>query len=106
MATLWISFRIENETRGGKSYSERYMGLVDAVLSHKTGPSWEGTTSFIMIETSSSRQAVATSVARAISISYDTVIIGSMDTKGLMLVGSAGEFSTLQKLAPDVTLAT
>ena len=104
MAVFWISFHIDDGTHGGRTYRQRYDALVDALARHVSGTPWEETTSFVLMSSPSSRLQIASSIGKAISTANDTVIVGSMDHKGLTLVGSAKEFSNLQKLVPELDL--
>lgn len=104
MAVLWISFRIEEGTYAGRSYDQRYAALIEALSHHASGDAWEETTSFVLLSTNSTRLQVARSVAGAISGAHDIALVGSMEQKGLSLIGSAKEFSKLQRLVPEVDL--
>lgn len=106
MAVHWITFRLANETVGGRDYSTRYAALVEAVKGHRhQGKWWHEPTSFWLVSTDASRAQLATSIRSAIAPSKDLVLIGSMESTGATLVGTASELSTLKALVPNLSQA-
>ena len=104
METLWITFRISEKTVSSRDYDERYQALVEAVNTH-ANDAWDEPTSFWMVQTTSTRAAVAASVKKAIATSTDLVLIGSMDNKGATLVGKSDKADRLKRLVPDAVIA-
>lgn len=105
MATFWITFRLENETVGGRTYSQRYEALIEAVKAHKASTWWYEPTSFWLIDSNSTRAQIAASIKAAISSTHDLAVIGSMETTGATLVGKAKELANLKKLVPTLVTA-
>lgn len=103
MATHWITFRIDSETVGGRTYQDRYGALIAAIKPH-AAKWWFEPTSFWVIRSASDRASVARSVKAVIALNKDLVLIGSMETTGAILVGTASS-GDLADLIPNLTLA-
>lgn len=104
MTVHWITFRIADKTVGGKSYDERYDALIEAIKGHRLpGHWWHDPTSFWLVSSNSTRMQIAASVKKAISISTDLVVIGSVEHTGVSLVGKAENLETLKKIVPGLT---
>ena len=104
MSVHWITFRIDSKTVGGRSYEQRYQALVDAVNEHATD-AWDEPTSFWLIESSASRSTIVASIKRAIATSTDLVMVGSMETTGATLIGSAEKLAALKRLVPKLVVS-
>lgn len=50
MATYWLSFTIDDNTRGTRTYADRYNALYDAIHDLTDTEYWQETTSFIIFE--------------------------------------------------------
>lgn len=103
MKTYWITFRIADKAVSGRSYSDRYDALVNAVHEHSATHWWAEPTSFWLVNSSSSQGQIASSIKRAIAPSEDLALIGMIDYKGLVLVGNAEKLEDIQSLAPNLT---
>lgn len=103
MATYWITFRISSETAGGRTYQDRYAALIEAIKPHAV-KWWFEPTSFWIIRSASDRASVARSVKAVIALDKDLVLIGSMETQGAVLIGTASEKDLLD-LVPNLTRA-
>lgn len=101
MSVYWITFRIDSRTVSGRSYEDRYDALVEAVNEHATD-AWDETTSFWLIESDSSRSTIARSIKSAISASFDLVLVGSMKTVGVALIGKTEKLANLKRLVPGL----
>lgn len=101
MEVFWITFRIENDV----TYDDRYNALIGAVKQHNDGSWWFEPTSFWLVESNSSRAAIAASVKRAIDVGKDLVLIGSMQYAGATLVGKAKNLAELRKLTSPLAEA-
>lgn len=87
MATYWITFRIEYEEVGGKSYQQRYDAFIDKLdaLSTKW---WPETTSFVAFESSYGIDALTAALKASIMPSKDLFLIRAMDNKEARVVGA------------------
>ena len=104
MSVQWITFRIDSRTVAGRSYEVRYKALVDAINRH-ADDAWDEPTSFWMFKSSSDRASIARSVKVAIATSTDLALIGSMETTGATLVGTATKLAALKRLVPSLVVA-
>ncbi|MDM9619062.1 hypothetical protein [Rhizobium sp. S96] len=74
MATYFLSFRIADKTVNGKTYSERREAMINAVHSQGNG-FWEGTTSFICLESPLSTWNIAAKASAPLSKNDDMLVI-------------------------------
>jgi hypothetical protein len=69
-----VTFRIADKTIGGKTYSDRYAALIDALRNEGMGY-WEETTSFFLVESPHSTPQVAAKAATALSAQHDMFLV-------------------------------
>lgn len=69
-----ISFRISEETVGGKSYADRRQMLINNAYEGSDGY-WEETTSFLMVGSSLQTGAFAQKVCKGLSAKHDLVLV-------------------------------
>jgi hypothetical protein len=74
MATYAITFRIGNVTVNGKTYDERRAALVDSARTEGMGY-WDETTSFFMVESLKSTDALGRAVSASLSAKHDMVVV-------------------------------
>ncbi len=74
MATYFLSFRIADKTVGGKTYNERREAMIDAVYTKGNG-FWDGTTSFIIVNSSLNTSSIAAKAAAPLSKADDMLIV-------------------------------
>lgn len=101
MSIHWITFRLDSAMVGGKTYETRYQALIDAVNKHVTD-AWDEPTSFWIVESASTQMQIASTIKAAIAPSKDLVLIGSMDTMGATLIGTATKLAALKRLVPKL----
>jgi hypothetical protein len=87
MSIFVISFRIKEDS----TYQERYDSLVERIKKNATGSTWEETTSFFLIESTSSSSELCD------DLYYNSKII---DSKDVLLVVNLSHKSYAQKGAP------
>ena len=86
MAAYWITFRIAYESAGGRSYDDRYEAFTSAVVASASNY-WAQTTSFYVIESSSSIDALTATLKREFAPSKDLFLIRQVDTKSARICG-------------------
>lgn len=86
MATYWITFRISYESVGGKSYDDRYDAFTSAVVANASSH-WAQTTSFYVIESTSSIDALTAILKREFAPSKDLFLIRQIDAKSAKICG-------------------
>lgn len=87
MAVYWLTFRVENQSVGGRSYDVRRQSLYDTIR-QRTSRWWLKPTSFIAFESSHSIDALAAACQQAIAPSHDLFLIREMDTKSAIICGN------------------
>jgi len=86
LTIYWITFRIEDEVVGGKSWDDRHNALV-ATIDRNSIRWWRETTSFIAFESTSSIDGLAYKFKAAIAPSTDLFLIGEMGAKPARICG-------------------
>lgn len=86
MATYWITFRIAYESVGGRSYDDRYDAFTEAIVANASNY-WAQTTSFYIIESSSSIDTLTETLKRKFAPSKDLFLIRQVDTKSAKICG-------------------
>lgn len=74
MATYFLSFRIADKTVNAKTYAERRQAMIDAVRTKGLG-FWDGTTSFLVMESGLSTQAIAARASAPLSSVDDMLVV-------------------------------
>jgi len=87
MSIFVISFRIKEDS----TYQERYDSLVERIKKNATGSTWEETTSFFLIESTSSSSELCN------DLYHNSKII---DSKDVLLVVNLSQKGYAQKGAP------
>lgn len=105
MKTYWITFRLAAGTHGGRDYDARYDALVKAVHAHCGSHWWHEPTSFWLLNSESTRTNIAASIKKAINPTVDLAVIGTVDYKGITLVGTADKLADLKTLVPEINQA-
>lgn len=105
MKTYWITFRIADNTAGGRSYETRYEALSDAVHQHAATHWWAEPTSFWLVNSESSQAQIAASIKQAINTSADLAVIGMVDYKGIVVIGVVEKMKDLKALVPEIRQA-
>ncbi len=100
MKTFWITFRLADEVAGGRSYEKRYQALTDAVQKHAGTHWWGEPTSFWLVNSESSQAQIAASIKQAIDPAKDLSLMGTVDYKGITLIGKAEHLAEIQALVP------
>jgi len=95
MAKYWVAFRIENNA----TYSKRYDALLEAMKSVRNG-SWVEPTSFFLMTSDHTIDAVAKSLAAALSAKTDLMIIGDAATDNSRVFGKVDHPDVLSSIAP------
>ena len=86
MATYWLSFTLDSRTVGNQDYSARWDALYNDIRSISNNW-WTDTTAFIVFETTQSLSQVVAVAKKAVSPTYDTVLIRTMDAKNATIFG-------------------
>jgi hypothetical protein len=86
MATYWVTFRIENQTIGGRTYDERYRGFQEAVR-QRTTHWWLPPTSFIVFDSESDIDTLCRYLQAPLSRAHDVFLIGMPDYKSARIFG-------------------
>ena len=86
MTVYWITFRLADETVGGRDWNSRYDALTTAIDS-ACSKWWIDSTSFIAFESTQGIDTLTASFKRAIASSKDLFLIREMDTKDARIVG-------------------
>lgn len=102
MKTYWITFRIADQSAGGRTYEARYNALSDAVHKHAGTHWWAEPTSFWLVNSESSQAQIAASIKQALNIGVDLAVIGIVDYKGITVIGNAEKLADLKALVPDI----
>lgn len=68
-----ISFRIADKTVNGKTYEDRWQSIMSAVRG--TNGFWDGTTSFVMAESTLNTKAFAETASAGLSAAHDQLIV-------------------------------
>lgn len=71
--TYCISFRIADRTVNGKTYDERRQALIEAVRGNNGF--WDGTTSFLLTESTLDTNALTKRASVALSAEYDQLVV-------------------------------
>lgn len=92
MAAYWISFRLADD----RDYTQRYEALMEAIRQLST-KWWTEPTAFIVFESASKIDAVATAVKQVIDEAVDIVLIGMPEYKDARAIGAIqdGDIFTL-----------
>ena len=86
MAAFMLSFRLHDDTIGGRTYEERREGLYDRV--HQiASPWWEETTSFIAFQSDLEIDDIMWHVKDEIAAGYDIVLVRSLESKVARITG-------------------
>lgn len=85
-----ISFRIADHTVNGRTYDERRQALIDAV--HIGKGFWDGTTSFLLVESTLDTHALTKRASAALSAEYDQLVV--FDPRDM----SMGHFGKIEHL--------
>ncbi|TAX50374.1 hypothetical protein ELH99_09485 [Rhizobium leguminosarum] len=94
MATYFLSFRIADKTVNGKSYAERRQAMIDAVRTKGHG-FWDGTTSFLVVESGLSTQGIAANASAALSSSDDMLVAIDPEDMSMRYFGKVGHSEVL-----------
>lgn len=73
--TYAISFRIADKTVGGKTYEDRRQSLIDGARASGEMGFWDGTTSFILVESDMTTGAIAKSACKGLSEKDDMLFL-------------------------------
>lgn len=87
MARYWLSFTLDEATVGNRTYNARYKALYDTIHEISGTDYWEKTTSFIVFDTNKTIDQVTALVKKAVSPTYDLVLIRSLDVKAARIFG-------------------
>jgi len=71
--TYCVTFRVANQTVGGRSYDERRQSIVEAVRTDGFGY-WEETTSFFLVESNLDTPTFARAAAAGLSPAHDMLV--------------------------------
>ena len=72
MTTYCVTFRVADQTVGGRTYSERRQSIIDAVYS--SDGYWEETTSFILASSALDTNSFAAKAAGGLSEAHDMLV--------------------------------
>lgn len=86
MSTYCITFRIANETVGGKTYNERRQSLIDSIP--KNNGYWEESTSFILTNSNKNTPDFADSISKGLSKSKDLLVVFDPSDMSLAYFGA------------------
>lgn len=78
MTTYLMSFRIADKTVNGMTYNDRRQGMIDAVHTKGLGI-WDGTTSFILVESMLDTQTITNRASASLSRNDDMLVVVSDD---------------------------
>lgn len=92
--TYLVSFRISDDTVGGRTYSQRRQSLVEKARQADAG-FWDGTTSFIVAQSSLSTPAFAKEISAGLSSSHDMLIVIDPSDMSLAQFGQVSEAEVL-----------
>lgn len=98
MATYWITFRIEDTTINGRSYSTRYSEFVEAVRQQAT-KWWTEPTSFICFASEKDIDAICNAIKQPVSAAHDMFLIGMPELKSARVWGNNPD-GDIYKLIP------
>src|SRR5690349_14436287 len=98
MSTYWVTFRIHDQTIGGRTYEKRYSDFVDAVRNQAT-MWWTKPTSFICFASNNDIDAICSSIKGQLAPAYDLFLIGMPDYKSARIWG-ANDDDDIYKLIP------
>jgi hypothetical protein len=94
MATYFLSFRIADKTTNGKTYAERRQAMIDAVRTKGQG-FWDGTTSFLVVESALSTQAIAAKASAPLSANDDMVVVIDPEDMSMRYFGKVAHAEVL-----------
>ena len=99
--TYAVTFRIEDKTVAGRSYSERYNDFMDEIRSKGLG-FWSDTTSFMFVESEEDTGTFAKRIVRHLSKSNDMVVIFDPSDMSSRYFGKVEYPDTLSSFLPGV----
>lgn len=95
MNTYFISFRISDQSAGGKTYDERRDLLIAAARRAEAG-FWDGTTSFFIAQSNMSTFDFAASLASGLAKSVDMLVVFDPSDMSLAHFGAVSEPDILE----------
>jgi hypothetical protein len=96
MDTKWVTFRLQE----GPGREARYRGLLEAVREIDEG-AWDEPTSFFLVQTELSTADVARRLADRILQTEDVLLVGSVTTRGVVVVGNIRAEQRLRRRIGD-----
>lgn len=86
MATYWITFRIADNTVGGRTYDDRYESFTTTILASSSSY-WDQTTSFYIFESDLSIDALASILKMEIAPTCDLFVIRELGKHSARIYG-------------------
>lgn len=93
MSTYCVTFRIANETIGGRTYAERRQSVVDAVNSGKGY--WDETTSFFLVSSSLNTKQLAHSASQGLDAAKDMLVAFDPEDMSMAYFGAVKHVDVL-----------
>ncbi len=101
MWTYYVTFRIANETVGGKSYTARRASLVESVQSDGAGY-WDETTSFFLVQSNLDTNALALKAASGLSAQKDMLVVIDPSDQSAAYFGAVQTVDVLLSFFPKL----
>lgn len=99
MSTYAVTFRIASETVGGRSYQDRYNGLVEQLKRPDHG-FWLEPTSFALVESHETTFTFAERIIKPLSASHDMLFAFDPEDKSAAYFGKVQETEVLRSFFP------
>lgn len=100
MANYSISFRISDKTIGGRTYDERRKSLVENANSGSGY--WEETTSFILVHSALSTEALTAKICKGLSAADDMVLVFDPQDMSACYFGALRHTDVLRSFFPKL----
>jgi len=93
-----LTFRIKNETIGGKSYQDRYDALHAALK--KNNGLWYDTTSFYLMGSAESTSAIGARLVQGLNAQHDMLFVFDPEDMSACYFGNIGSLGALTGFFP------